>query len=127
MKRILLDMLVMGFGVGKLGYYTETIANTSLETDKEFTELIKNEYPYFLRHSPFDILMDYEAKSIDDRRYTIGIYYLPYNQIKNNEMYKNTKNIKGDYTTSGEEYFKEGNIQPELEHDLKRVKLYELS
>lgn len=126
MKRILLDMLVMGFGVGKLGYYTETIANTSLETDKEFTELIKNEYPYFLRHSPFDILMDYEAKSIDDRRYTIGIYYLPYNQIKNNEMYKNTKNIKGDYTTSGEEYFKEGNIQPELEHDLKRVKLYEI-
>jgi hypothetical protein len=47
MKRILLDMLVMGFGVGKLGYYTETIANTSLETDKEFTELIKNEYPIF--------------------------------------------------------------------------------
>lgn len=129
MKRIILDWLLTGFGVGKLGYYTETTKNTSLETDKEYTELIKDEYPYFLRHSPFEIEIDFEAKSIDDRRYTIGVYYLPLEQVKQNSLYKNTKDLKGSYSaraeTSSELTFRK-DIAKDIEGDLKRVKIYEI-
>ena len=123
MKRIVLDFLLLGFGVGKLGYYTETVKNTSLETDKEYTELIKDEYPYFIRHSPFDILIDSEAKSIDDRRYTVGIYYIPLNQLKENKAYKNTADLKGTYVPSGNYY---GKSIEKIDDDLKRVKIYEI-
>jgi hypothetical protein len=129
MKRIILDMLVMGYGVGKEGYWFETVRPERLETQAEFTEFVKEEYPYFLRQSPFDVVFDFEAKSLDEIRWLAARYYVPLDELK--EKYpKEAKRFKGNYM-AGDEDVKDltlsGLDKTEVQNDLKRVEVWEIS
>lgn len=128
-KRIILDMLVMGFGVGKLGYWFETEKAESLETQAGFTEFVKEEYPYFLRQSPFDVVFDFEAKSFDEIRWIAARYYVPIDELK--EKYGDkVKGIKGNYYAGediAKKYFVDNSQFKEYsDSDLKRVEVWEI-
>ena len=130
MKRIILDMLIMGFGIGKIGYnfVTDKQKEKSLETQLEFTEFVKEENPYFLRQSPFDVVFDFEAKCFDDIRWLAACYYVPVDDIKD-RYGVDTKDVKGNYT-AGEKYPESITISSYdkqiMEDDLKRVKIWEI-
>jgi len=130
MRRIILDMLVLGIGVGKLGYYTDLIKkekDPNLETNMEYSYLVKDEYPYFLRQSPFDMVFDFEAKSFDDLRWLATRYYVPLETVKSNDMYKNTSKLEGKYSVIDKDTHKKvAKGTKEAEEDLKRVELWEI-
>jgi len=128
MKRILLDMLIMGYGAGKLGYFTDTVKNQNMETNAEYTFLVKDEYPYFLRQSPFDMVFDIEAKHFDDIRWLAVRYYVPYEDIKVRESikYNHTDDIEGKYLMGIEYADKAARSNSEIDNDLKRVELWEI-
>lgn len=128
MKRIILDMLVMGFGIGKLGYWFETEKKESLETQAGFTEAVKEEYPYFLRQSPFDVVFDFEAKCFDEIRWIAARYYVPLEELKDKYPDK-TKEMKGNYTAGDDivTKFVGNSIDKEyVDDDLKRVEIWEV-
>ncbi len=128
-KRIILDMLVMGFGVGKLGYWFETEKAESLETQAGFTEFVKEEYPYFLRQSPFDVVFDFEAKSFDEIRWIAARYYVPLDELKDKYGDK-AKGVKGNYYAGediAKKYFVDNTQFKEYsDSDLKRVEVWEI-
>ncbi len=128
MKRIILDMLIMGFGIGKLGYWFETEKKESLETQAGFTEAVKDEYPYFLRQSPFDVVFDFEAKNFDEIRWIAARYYVPLDDLKNKYPDK-TKMIKGNFLAGDEISTKllgNGIDKEYIDDDLKRVEIWEI-
>ena len=128
MKRIILDMLVMGFGIGKLGYWFETEKKESLETQAGFTEAVKEEYPYFLRQSPFDVVFDFEAKSFDEVRWIAARYYVPLQELKDKYPDK-AKHFKGNYTAGDDivTKFVGNSIDKQyVDDDLKRVEIWEV-
>lgn len=128
MKRIILDMLIMGFGIGKLGYWFKTIKPERLETQAEFTEFVKEEYPYFLRQSPFDVVFDFEAKSLDELRWLAARYFVPLDELK--EKYpKEAKGLKGNYI-AGDVKVKDVSNEIDrqyIDDDLKRTEVWEIS
>ena len=128
MKRIILDMLVMGFGIGKLGYWFETEKPESLETQASFTEFVKDEYPYFLRQSPFDVVFDFEAKNFDEIRWIAARYYVPLDDLKDKYPDK-TKMVKGNFLAGDEISTKllgNGIDREYIDNDLKRVEIWEI-
>ena len=127
-KRIILDMLVMGFGVGKLGYWFETEKAESLETQAGFTEFVKEEYPYFLRQSPFDVVFDFEAKSFDEIRWIAARYYVPLEDLKDKYGDK-AKSIKGNFLAGediAKKYYGSDLSKEYVDSDLKRCEVWEI-
>ena len=127
-KRISLDYLVLGYGVGKLGYETKT---KQAETGKgqlvnEFNqELIAEEYPYFLRHSPYDMIFDCEAKHFDNLRWVGARYYLPKKEVF--AIFHPEKDFEGSSLVDLEELINKANFSQEYKDtDLKRVIVYEI-
>jgi hypothetical protein len=127
MIKIILDWYVTGLGIRKMGYFTETVRNENLETNQEYSQLVNDEYPYFLRQSPLDVVFDTEAKHLNDRRWMAVKYSVPLNEMKERESlkYKNLDKIDGKYMAgSGTEPTVKGdNIE---DKDLKRVELWEI-
>ena len=122
-KKIALDALIYGFGLGKIGYNTETIKN-KLESGVDHNELIKAEYPYFKRTSPLHIVFDPDATSIDDIRWLAVNYFLPLEDVKKN--YKNTKDLKGDYYNVDRGFVETQRYSNDVQNDIKRLSVWEI-
>ena len=122
-KKIALDALIYGFGVGKIGYNTETIKN-KLESGADHNELIKAEYPYFKRTSPLHIVFDPDATSIDDVRWVATNYFLPIEDVKKN--YENTKDISGDYYNVNKSFVEDKRYDNDVQNDIKRLSVWEI-
>jgi len=124
LRKIILDWYVTGLGVRKLGYFQETVKNTNLETAKEYSFLVKDEYPYFLRQSPLDVVVDPEAKNLDDIRWLAARYYVPIDDLQSRESlkYKGVENLKGKHMP--EDLL--GKKFEEIDSDIRRVELWEI-
>ena len=128
LKRVILDMLVLGFGVGKLGYWFETVKPERLETQAEFTEFVKEEYPYYLRQSPFDMVFDFEAKSLDELRWLAARYYVPLDELKE-KFPKSAKKLKGNFIAGDDiasKILNKGIDKDYIDSDLKRIEVWEV-
>ena len=124
MKKIVLDTIIYGYGIGKLGWYTKTIkSNKNTETGAEHTELIAEEYPYFLRTSPLDVIFDISSKDLDLKRWVAARYLLPVSELK--KKYPKAKDIKGEYSIVGNDnnLFEKSNMAKE---DLERAEVWEI-
>ena len=127
-KRISLDYLVLGYGVGKLGYETKTkkADEDSGQLVNNFNqELISEEYPYWLRHSPYDMVFDCEAKHFDNLRWTGAKYYLPKEDVF--EIFKPQKDFEGSSLVDLKEIIDKADLtQQYRDNDLKRIIVYEI-
>ncbi len=122
-KKIVLDTLIYGFGVGKAGYNTETI-KTKLESGADYSEMIKNEYPFFKRTSPLDIVFDSDVTSIDDIKWLAVNYFLREDDVRKN--YENAKDIKGDYYNIESSFLDKKKYGTDIVDDIKRVSIWEI-
>jgi hypothetical protein len=126
-KRISLDYLVLGYGVGKLGYETKTKENEDKgQLVNDFnSELITEEYPYFLRHSPYDMVFDCEAKHFDNFRWVGAKYYLPKEDVF--AIFKPHTDFEGSSMVDLKEIIDKADLSQQYkDNDLKRVIVYEI-
>lgn len=125
MIKIILDWYVTGLGIAKLGYYTDTVKNENLETNQEYSSLVKDEYAYFLRQSPLDVVFDPEAKHLDDIRWMAVRYSVPLNELKDRDSlkYKGVDDIEGKSVSGSTVVTKGENAE---DSDLKRVEIWEV-
>jgi hypothetical protein len=128
MRRIILDALVYSIGVGKLGYYTDVVKPQNLETNKEYSYLINDEYPYFLKQNTLEMIFDPEAEHFDDMRWLGARYFVPFEELRSSSMdYKGIDGLgESNYSLDREysEYVKPSSS--EEKDDLKRVELWEM-
>ena len=122
-KKIVLDALIYGFGLGKIGYNTETTA-AKLESGADYTEMIKNEYPYFKRTSPISIVFDTDPNSIDDIKWLAINYFPRVDDAKEN--YKNVEGISGDYYNVSSSFVDEKKYNTSIQNDIKRLSVWEI-
>ena len=122
-KKIILDTLIYGFGLGKIGYNTETI-KAKLETGADYTEMIKDEYPFFRRTSPLDVVFDTDVNSVDDIKWLAVNYFPRVDDVKEN--YKNTKDIEGDYYNVDSSFVDKQKYGMNVQNDIKRVSIWEI-
>ncbi len=122
-KKMALDALIYGFGIGKIGYNTE-ISKTRLESGADYTEGIKDEYPFFRRTSPLDVVFDTDVNSLDDIKWIAVNYYLPIPDVKEN--YKNVKSVTGDYYNISSSFLKDKKYSTAVQDDIKRLSFWEI-
>ena len=122
-KKIVLDSLIYGFGLGKIGYNTETI-KAKLESGAEYTEMIKSEYPFFKRTSPLNIVFDTDPNSIDDIKWLAVNYFPRVDDAKKN--YKNIDDISGDYYNVSSSFVDEKKYKTSIQNDIKRLSIWEI-
>ena len=122
-KKICLDALIYGFGLGKIGYNTET-AKTRLESGADYTEGIKAEYPFFRRTSPLGVVFDTDVNSLDDIKWLAVNYFPREDDVREN--YKNAKDIKGDYYNVESSFVDKQKYGSEIQNDIKRVSIWEI-
>jgi len=122
-KKIILDALIYGFGLGKIGYNTE-IEKVKLETGADYTEKIKKEYPFFVRTSPLSVVFDSDVNSIDDIKWLAVNYFPREDDVQNN--YENAKDIKGDYYNIDSSFVDQKKYSNEIQNDIKRVSIWEI-
>ena len=122
-KKIALDALVYGLGIGKIGYNTETI-KTKLESGADYTEMIKDEYPFFKRTSPGSIVTDTDPNSVDDIKWLAVNYFLREDDVKKN--YENAKDIKGNYHNVESSFVNDKRYGTDIQNDIKRVSIWEI-
>jgi len=84
------DALEAGFGIMKVGFYQKT------ETQQDIGYLDESGEIYGQRVHPLDFLYDPMATSIEDARYVIHRISKPLSEVKDNENYKNTKDLRGE-------------------------------
>jgi len=122
-KKIILDALIYGFGIGKTGYNTQTV-KTKLESGADYSEMIKKENPFFRRTSPLSVVFDNDVASVDDIKW-IGVnYFIREDDVKN--TYKNAADIKGDYYNVSSEFVNDKKYSNEIKDDIKRVSIWEI-
>ena len=122
-KKICLDALIYGFGLGKIGYNTET-AKTRLESGADYTEGIKAEYPFFRRTSPLGVVFDTDVNSLDDIKWLAVNYFPREDDVREN--YKNAKDIKGDYYNVESSFVDKQKYGTEIQNDIKRISIWEI-
>jgi len=122
-KKIVLDSLIYGFGLGKIGYNTETI-KAKLESGADYTEMIKNEYPFFKRTSPLDIVFDTDPNSVDDIKWLAVNYFPRIDDVQNN--YKNVEGISGDYYNVSPSFIDKKKYNTSIQNDIKRLSVWEI-
>ena len=124
-KKIALDALVYGYGIGKEGYFTKTKKITS-ESGAEHTEKIIEEHPFFIRTSPLDVVTDTNIKNFSDKRWIATRYSLPLYEVK--EKYENTGELKGTYLPKNlnEDTIKSMNLKNSTIDSLKLVEFWEI-
>ena len=122
-KKIVLDSLIYGFGLGKIGYNTDTI-KSKLESGAEYTEMIKDEYPFFRRTSPLDIVFDTDVNSIDDIKWLAVNYFPRIDDAKKN--YKNVDDITGDYYNVESSFVDKQKYGKTVQNDIKRLSIWEI-
>ncbi len=122
-KKIVLDALIYGFGLGKIGYNTDT-AKVRLESGADYTEMIKAEYPFFRRTSPGSVVFDTDPNSTDDLKWLGTNYFLPVDDVKEN--YKNADDIVGDYYNVQSSFIDEKRYSQAVQNDIKRVSIWEI-
>lgn len=95
-NRSLLDAHIFGFGLVKLGYEPifETIGGEQILADEKH---------FILRWSPFDFLVDPEAKypSLEDARWIAFKVIKPLDEMKKDDRYSNTANLKPNMRIKG--------------------------
>ena len=122
-KKIILDALIYGFGLGKIGYNTETIKE-KLESGADYTEKIKKEYPFFVRTSPLNVVFDTDVNSIDDIKWLAVNYFIREDDAR--QRYPNAKDIKGDYYNIESSFVDEQKFGNEIQNDIKRLSIWEI-
>lgn len=122
-KKMVLDALIYGFGIGKIGYNTE-ISKARLESGADYTEGIKAEYPFFRRTSPLDVVFDTDVNSLDDIKWIAVNYFLPIPDVKEN--YKNVSSAKGDYYNVSSSFLKDKKYGTAVQDDIKRLSFWEI-
>ncbi|MFH2044490.1 MAG: hypothetical protein ABIK92_05025 [Pseudomonadota bacterium] len=122
-KKIVLDALIYGFGLGKIGYNTDT-AKIKLESGADYTEMIKAEYPFFKRTSPGSVVFDTDPNSIDDIKWLATNYFLPVDDVKKN--YKNADDLVGDYYNVESSFVDKQKYGTAIQNDIKRQSIWEI-
>jgi len=122
-KKIVLDSLIYGFGLGKIGYNTDTI-KSKLESGADYTEMIKDEYPFIRRTSPLDIVFDTDVNSIDDIKWLAVNYFPRIDDAKKN--YKNVDDISGDYYNVSSSFVDQKKYGTAIQNDIKRLSIWEI-
>lgn len=122
-KKIVLDALIYGLGLCKIGYNTE-IAKVKLESGADYSERIKKEYPFITRTSPLNIVFDTDVNSIDDIKWLATNYFPREDDVQTN--YKNAKDIKGDYYNIESSFVDDKKYGNEIQNDIKRVSIWEI-
>jgi hypothetical protein len=122
-KKIALDTLIYGFGVEKIGYNTVT-QQVRTESGAEYTEMIKDEYPFIRRTSPLSVVFDTDPNSIDDIKWIAVNYFPREDDVRDN--FKNAKDIKGDYYNIDSSFVNEQKYGTEIQNDIKRVSIWEI-
>lgn len=124
-KKIVLDTLLYSYGIGKLGYTTKTKKTGLAESGAAHTELITEEYPFFIRTSPLDVVTETSIKDFDYKRWIATRYLLPLAEMK--EKYENTKDLKGNYKikSADDEALKNLGISGTELEDFKFVEFWE--
>lgn len=127
-KRITLDYAVLGYGVGKLGYETKfkKAEDGKGQLVNDFnSELISEEYPYFLRHSPYDMVFDCEAKHFDNLRWVGSRYYMPKKDVFS--IFKPEKDFEGSSLVDLQDMIDKSELSQDYKDaDLRRVIVYEI-
>jgi hypothetical protein len=122
-KKVALDALIYGFGLEKIGYNTVT-QQVRLESGAEYTEMIKDEYPFIRRTSPLSVVFDTDPNSIDDIKWIAVNYFPREDDVRDN--FKNAKDIKGDYYNIDSSFVNEQKYGTEIQNDIKRVSIWEI-
>ena len=122
-KKILLDTLIYGFGLRKIGYQTNTVRE-KLETGADYTEMIQNEYPFYRRVSPLEVVFDIDVNSTDDIKWLAVNYFVREDYLQKN--YDNAKDIKSDYYNFSSSFINDKKYGTEIQNDIKRVSIWEI-
>lgn len=118
-RKIIKDVFVFGFGCMKFGYTPQGIFN--------YNENIIEDNIFAIRINPYDLIIDPEATDFENAKWLGHKYYLPYDDVMEDDYYENTQDIKpsisGSYYTDKE---LEGLDEKAITSDVKRVCLYEV-
>ncbi|KKL13214.1 hypothetical protein LCGC14_2528010, partial [marine sediment metagenome] len=130
-----IDLLVTGWGLVKLGWQYESKKVISSEpreifgmkfgekdTEEEIT--IKDE-PFVEWVDPATIYVSPDAKNLDDSPFVIQELVQPLNKVKNNPMYRNTKDLKATRKMS-KDYTPKEYTDDDKKTYLDKVVLYEI-
>jgi hypothetical protein len=122
-KKIVLDALIYGFGIMKIGYNTDTI-RSKLESGADYTEMIKDEYPFAKRTSPLNVVFDTDPNSVDDIKWIAVNYFPRIDDAKKN--YKGIDDIEGDYYNVSSSFVSEKKYSTTIQNDIKRLSIWEI-
>lgn len=126
-KKIVLDHLVTSYGVGKMGYHTKFVrgkGSENMETGMDYTEYIQEEYPFFIRHSPEDIIFDTERTDFDTIRWYALRYLLPIHDVKKD--YNNAEKLNGEQYFSKDFVNSRLTLDEEIAGDFDRIEVWEI-
>lgn len=120
-RKCVQDALIYGFGILKVGYSMETESlpdNESGETKDDFPR-VREEGIFAGRICPLDFGFDPFATCTEDARFLVHRTVRPVEEIKANDNYKNTSDLKGEIP---EDFRKRSKADPEGDF----VTLYEI-
>ena len=121
-KKAILDALIYGLGLVKIGYKTDTVKG--IESGGDNSEMIKNEYPFYRRISPLHVVFDTDVSSVDDISWIAANYYLPEPLVK--DRYKNTDSINAEYYSTDSIFVEQKKYGQDIKNDIKRVSIWEI-
>lgn len=108
----LLDALIMPLGVMKVGYSLEI--EQMIDGENTIPNLaIKKDMPYAIRWNPFDVRIDPEATTIDERRWVAFRSYYRLDDLKKNPLCSNLKGLKENKRVKTQ--FGEGSIMDDID------------